>query len=558
MRRLAALVFATAVAMAMSAVRAVADDVVVLAGTIRDGGEPVSTRVRVYRLQTALEALWTTGPSSANPTEFPDLWFSGVFELFHPADRTRYEVAVAESDASGTFKVQGLAPGNYECEVQTQDGGVAISGAVQRHAGVHEVVLDLAKDTWPIVRGRLLEHDGRPFRGLVHAWHSGMVPGALGVSVPTDAEGNFAIRVPTHHSNGDVGLAAIEPGRRVIRWKVTPDRAGGVIYVGGGHGRLPVVVRAGGTGAPVPGARVLRATRLSLPGGHERQVFELAVTDATGHARIGRPPPCGTTGYVVIHAPGFQRTVDPVEATDDRLEFTLASSVRVTGRLEGHVPADASAWIVTLWFWPSTWFMPIWRTAPLRQDGTFDVGDLPGAPNHAIVGVRGPGFVGVRCLDSRLDALVRLPAWMVPPIWQAPLEASEWPRCPEEEREPHRELVVPIEATTRLSVAVRDAAGERLAGARVSLGGAGDGYERPLGNLARRFARRGLADERGFAGRLGTTNGEGIVEFDELVVGVGVALWGGRGPGPLDWLGEVRVQSSGIQTAEFTLPDAKD
>lgn len=556
MRRLAALVFATALVMAMSDVCAVADDDVVLAGTVRDGGEPVSTQVRVYRLRTALEALWTIGPSSANPTEFPELWSSGVFELFHPADRSRHEVTVTESDASGMFKVEGLAPGHYECEAQTPDGGVAVSSALQRDAGLHAVELDLANDAWPIVSGQVLEHDGSPFRGLVHAWHAGMVPGALGLSVPTDAKGSFAVRVPIHDANGAVGLAAIEPGRRVIRWALPPDRDAGVTYVGGGHGRLSVVVRAAGTGAPISGAHVLRATRLTLSGEREREVFEMATTDAAGHAWMGRPPPTGTTSYTVIQAPGFQRTVDGVEATGDRVDFTLASSVPLAGRLEGLVPSDSSEWFATLWLWPSHWYFPIWRTAPLRHDGTFDLGDVPGAPCRAIVGVRGPGFVGVRWLDARWDAMVRLPAWLVPPTpgWQEDWDESGWPRCPDEDRQLRRDIEVPIEPTTRLRVAVHDASGAPLRGARLWLSRTTRRDERPLAAAAWWFSRRALSDSR----ERPTTDLEGTAEFGELVVGEFVSISVEREDHRLVELGHTMIRSRGIQTLELTLPDAKD
>ncbi|MGE0193495.1 MAG: hypothetical protein AB7T63_15805 [Planctomycetota bacterium] len=555
MRRAVALVIATGLSLALSSVPLHADEEVVLSGTVRNGSAPVRTRVRVYRLRSALEGLWPASPDSTTPAEFPELWFSGVFELFYPADRTRNEVAVTESDGSGAFEVRGVAPGHFECEAQTPDGGVAISEAIQQEAGVHTVELDLATDVWPVVRGQVLEHDGRPFKGQVLAWHSGLPPVTKGVSVPTDAAGRFEIRVPKRTPLGVAGLAAIEQGHRVIRWKLTPDRTAGVTYVGGGHGRLPVVVRAAGTGAPIPGARVLRATRLTLPGEREREVFELATTDADGHAWMGRPPPTGTTSYAVIQAPGFQRTIDAVEATEDRVEFTLASSVRVTGRLDGHVPHDASDWLATLWFWPSTWYIPIWRTAPVRQDGTFDLGDVPGAPNHAIVGVRGPGFVGVQCLDARLDALVRLPAWLVSPIWQAPLEASEWPRCPEYEREAHRELVVPIEPTTRLRVAVRDASGTPLVGARLRLECRARRDERPLAATASWFSKRGPGDSQD---RLVPARTGGIAEFGELIVGEFVTVSVEWDDHQLVELGEVRIRSGGVHTVQFTLPYSKD
>lgn len=252
-------------------------------------------------------------------------------ELSRPAEPPRpTRVATTAADGRATFT--GLAVGRYDVRATTTDGRSAAAEAVLPADGARATV-DLRPtrgDT--VLVGRVLDAEGRPFRGTVTVAPFdgllGLWDGPPETPVALDGEGAFRIAglVP-----GEVVLIARDGGdRRATSEAIAVPRAEPFEFrVGAEATSRDVRVIADADERPVEGAVVL------VVGVSERgaSVVARTTTDRSGTCRVEVPR---FQGSLRVVAPGFvPRRVVTTEAPTDGTPWTirLPQGARLVGRV---------------------------------------------------------------------------------------------------------------------------------------------------------------------------------------------------------------------------------
>lgn len=208
-----------------------------ITGIVRSGGWPAAARLELRRI----------GSSDALLRIDSD-----------PAVLAGPPLAEAASAADGTFAFLGLAPGSYKLDAIAHDDRAAETSLHLRPEGDIEhadlrLLPDRARET---VRGRVIDVDGRPFRGWVGADCSGPARQLLARDVPwtrCGEDGSFtltglpATTIAVRASRGEgsrLSGPAVDPARREpVEFRLA-DRL------------RPLEVRVASGAQPVAGARV--------------------------------------------------------------------------------------------------------------------------------------------------------------------------------------------------------------------------------------------------------------------------------------------------------------
>ena len=117
---------------------------------------------------------------------------AGSFELYlHPAKAG--QVVWTRSDATGRFRFQNVAAGDYTLGCLSPPAGWAMSSIADVAAGRQ----DLQVTVFPaeVITGRVVDATGKPARASVH-WSAVAVPTMYFHEVKTDADGSFRLEVP--------------------------------------------------------------------------------------------------------------------------------------------------------------------------------------------------------------------------------------------------------------------------------------------------------------------------------------------------------------------------
>lgn len=239
---------------------------------------------------------------------------------FAPPSAPVEEIAQASADASGAFRIEGLAPGTYAVEVEAPGHHPVL---VPR-AAVPGDALELALEPLGRLEGTVLRADGRPAAGaLVRA-----ASAEHGATATTGADGAFALAAPAGRYRVDAALGDAAGGA-----------AGPVALAAGATARgLSIVLGAGAviegevalaSGRPAAGAEVA-----VFP--HEtRELAARAVADAAGRFRLAGLP--AGAWDVRATAPGASPAVATAVTLSAGARFPLRLALAGTGSAEGTV-----------------------------------------------------------------------------------------------------------------------------------------------------------------------------------------------------------------------------
>lgn len=390
-------------------------------GVVLRGKTPVAARVELRRL---------VDPSEGAPllVPHPDWLYGGVVGSGEP-------MAITTSGADGRFAFADIIAGDYEA--RAVDGRTAASARVRlRGAKPGTGVRLLLPEGPPMLQGRAVHANGRPFRGWIRVHvHEGasvtIAPFGVDLSYgdglfAVDEEGRFEIYGV---SPGAIRLAAFRPGEvRYLSAPVVVPHAEGYTFVvdagtGGVRGR--VVDRAGDR--PIIGAVVIASAMADSGGLNWARVhtdrdgfFRLPLPDhdlslevsAAGYvtSRRGAEPLGGAEyrfpswgHFVVTGGPAFS----PAERTPGgEVRVRLVRAPRVSGRVverESKRPvAGISVWAVAADFS----YTGAWGRAVTRSDGSFLLGDVPAG--RVSVFAAGEGWISAELAESTTEHITAL------------------------------------------------------------------------------------------------------------------------------------------------------
>lgn len=237
------------------------------------------------------------------------------------AEAPAEERVYATSDARGTFRIDGLAPGSYQLEASAPGHAKLVRRGVPVPAP-RPLVVELTRAG--TLEGFVLDAEGRPAAGA-EVQVSGRVPqtvttgegGGFSVEVEAGAHGVSARRGAEAGSVDKPVLVAVGQTVRDLR-----------VRLGAGAGlEGRVVARAGG--APVAGASV-EVSPANVEGDSG-----LAKTDALGAFTVGGLAPGSYD--VVVNAPGFSQTVRRGLTVSAGERFPVEIQLAGTGAVAGVV-----------------------------------------------------------------------------------------------------------------------------------------------------------------------------------------------------------------------------
>ncbi|WP_224243518.1 carboxypeptidase-like regulatory domain-containing protein [Hyalangium gracile] len=225
------------------------------------------------------------------------------------------------SDERGSFRVEGLAPGDYQLEARAPGHTLAVLRRVKvPTAGPLTVELKAAG----VIEGFVVDAQGHPAAGA-EVLVSGRVPEVT----TTGAGGGFSVEVEagehTVSARRGTEAGALEQALIVSAGKTVRD----VRIQLGPSAVLKGLVVARGTGAPVAGARV-DVSPYGSSGDCGR-----AVTDDTGHFAVEHLAPGSYD--VVVTAPGFAPLSRRALTVASGEHFSIELHLTGTGAVEGQV-----------------------------------------------------------------------------------------------------------------------------------------------------------------------------------------------------------------------------
>ncbi|MDY7226907.1 carboxypeptidase regulatory-like domain-containing protein [Hyalangium rubrum] len=242
-------------------------------------------------------------------------------ERYQSAEAPPEERVYATSDARGSFRMDGLAPGTYQLEARAPGHAREVLPDVKVPA---PAPLTVALRMAGVIEGFVVDAQGQPAPGA-----EVQVNGREPQTVTTGAGGGFSLEVEagTHTVSARRGSEA-----------GTLDRP---VLVSAGKTVRDVRVRLG-QGATVEGRVVADSTRAPVAGASvdvspygEKGDSGRATTDVDGRFVVGGLAPGGYD--VVVSAPGFSKLTRQGLTMSAGERFSLELALKGTGAVQGHV-----------------------------------------------------------------------------------------------------------------------------------------------------------------------------------------------------------------------------
>jgi protocatechuate 3,4-dioxygenase beta subunit len=354
----------------------------------RPRGEPRTSVRLTLEAGGNLEGV-TVEKGSRTPVPLAELTLTpraheGSTALSASASMPEEERHSASSDGSGTFRFQGLAPGEYQLDARAP--GRAPRRLHRVHVPASGLTVELEGSAF--IEGFVEQPDGKPAPG------ARVIASGTGDAVEADTSegGGFSLEVPPglyHVASRQGALTGAAPSRIAVGAGMTVRD---VRIRLGAAASLAGLVRRKGSGEPIGGASI-SITPGALTFSLEQTQAEVAsaTSGADGRFEAGALPP--GLYSVTVRARGFKKWARGGVTVLDGQRFDLTADLEAHGRIEGTVVDGDEKPLAGIHVTPES----RWRMAPLEgalvtvtdAQGGFVLEGLP--PGEVFVAARRPG-----------------------------------------------------------------------------------------------------------------------------------------------------------------------